>query len=130
MAWRLRLAVGAFGQAAAGPLDFADVGLPFVGVRGDGEHGDVGRGVVEDEADRAGLGVLAGQRQDPGTLGVGPGLLGVDAALPHPVVELGEDDVGPVDLVADGAKSSPIGPRSVPRLMEYFSSRAACGWSG
>ena len=31
-------AVGAFGQALAELLDFADVGLSLVGVRGDGEH--------------------------------------------------------------------------------------------
>ena len=100
-------AVGAFGQAAAGPLDLADVGLAFVGVRGDGEHGDVGGGVVQDKADRLGLGVAAGQGEDPGTVGLGPGLLGVDAALADPVMELGEDHVGPVDLVADGGEVLP-----------------------
>ena len=53
-------AVGAFGQVLAGAFDFADVGFAFVGVGGDGEHGDVGGGGVEDEADRLGVGVLAG----------------------------------------------------------------------
>ena len=66
-------AVGAFGQAAAGPLDLADVGFPFVGMGGDGEQGDVGGGVVEDEADCLGLGVAAGQGEDPGAVGLGPG---------------------------------------------------------
>ena len=97
-------AVGAFGQVLAGPFDFAEVGFAFVGVGGDGEHGDVGGGGVQDQADRLGLGVLAGQGKDPGAVGVGPGLLGVDAAVPDPVVELGEDDVGAVDLVAGGGE--------------------------
>jgi len=37
-------AVRALGQAAAGPLDLAEVGFSLVGVRGDGEQGDVGGG--------------------------------------------------------------------------------------
>ena len=49
--------VGAFGQVLAGPLDFADMGLSLGGVGGDG---DVGGGVVQDEADRLGLRVRAG----------------------------------------------------------------------
>jgi hypothetical protein len=43
-------AVGAFGQAAAEPLDLADVGFALVGVRGDREHGGVGSGGIEDES--------------------------------------------------------------------------------
>ena len=85
-------------------FDFADVGFAFVGVGGDGEQGDVGGGGVQDEADGLGLGVAAGQGEDPGAVGVGPGLLGVDAALPDAVVEPGELDVGAVDLVADGGE--------------------------
>jgi len=100
-------AVGAFGQVLAGPLDLADVGLAFVGVGGDGEQGDVGGGGVQDEADGLGLGVVAGQGEDPGAVGVGPGLLRVDAALADPVVELGELDVGAVDLVAGGGEVLP-----------------------
>ena len=100
-------AVGALGQVAAGPLDFTDVGLSLVGVRGDGEHGDVGRGGVQDQADRLGLGVAAGQRKDPGTLVVGPGLLRMDPAVPDPVVELGEHHVRAVDLVAGGGEVLP-----------------------
>ena len=96
--------VGAFGQAVAGPLDLTDVGLSLVGVGGDGEHGDVGGGGVEDEADRLGLGVAAGQGKDPGAVGLGPGLFRVDAALLDPVVELGEFHVGTVDLVAGGGE--------------------------
>jgi hypothetical protein len=38
------LAMGAFGQALAVALDFADVGFAFVGVGGDGEGGDAGGG--------------------------------------------------------------------------------------
>ena len=83
------------------------MGLALVGVGGDGEHGDVGGGGVQDEADRLGLGVAAGQGQDPGAVGLGPGLLRVDAALPDPVVELGEFHVGAVDLVADGGEVLP-----------------------
>jgi hypothetical protein len=37
-------AVGAFGQALAELLDFADVGFSLVGVRGDGEDGGIGGG--------------------------------------------------------------------------------------
>ena len=53
-------AVGAVGQAGAGSFDFADVGLAFVGVRGEGEHRDARGGGVQDERDRAGVGVVAG----------------------------------------------------------------------
>ena len=123
-------AVGAFGQVLAGPLDLAEVGLSLVGMSGDGEQGDVGGGGVQDEADRLGLGVAAGQGEDPGAVGLGPGLLRVDAAVPDPVVELGEDHVGAVDLVAGGGEVLPIGPSSAPRLVQYFSSLVACGWSG
>ena len=68
--------------------------------------------------------------EDPGAVYVGPGLLRVDAAVPDPVVELGEFHVGSVDLVADGGEVLPIGPSSAPRLLQYFSSLEACGWSG
>ena len=101
------LAVGALGQVASGSLDFTDVGLALVGVRGDGEQGDVGRRVVQDQADRLGLRVPAGQRKDPGTVAVGPGLLRMDPAVPDPVVELGEHHVRAVDLVADGGEVLP-----------------------
>ena len=37
-------AVGALGQVLAESLDLAEVGFAFVGVRGDGEQGDVGGG--------------------------------------------------------------------------------------
>jgi hypothetical protein len=63
--------------------------------------------VVQDEADRLGLGVAAGQGKDPGTIYVGPGPLGMDVASADPVVELGELHVGPVDLVADGGEVLP-----------------------
>ena len=83
------------------------MGFALVGVRGDGEHGDVGGGGVQDEADRLAVGVPAGQGNDPGAVGLGPGLLGVDPAVPGPVVELGEHHVGPVDLVAGGGEVLP-----------------------
>ena len=100
-------AVGAFGEVLAGAFDFAEVGFAFVGVGGDGEQGDVGGGGVQDEADRLAVGVAVGQGDDLGAVGLGPGLLGVDAAVPDPVVELGEFDVGAVDLVADGGEVLP-----------------------
>src|ERR1022692_2933968 len=84
-------AVGAFGQAVADVLDFADVGFAFVGVRGDGEQGGVGGGGVQDEADGLALGVAAGQRDDPGAVGFWPGWLGVDRGLPDPLAGGGED---------------------------------------
>jgi len=96
--------VGTFGQVLAGSLDLTDVGFSVVGVGGDGEHGDVGGGGVQDDADGLRLGVTAGQGKDPGSVGVGPGLLWVDVALPDAVVELSELHVGAVDLVADGGE--------------------------
>jgi hypothetical protein len=83
------------------------VGLSLVGMSGDGEQGDVGGRGVQDEADRLGLGVPAGQGKYPGAVGLGPGLLRVNAALPDPVVELGELHVGAVDLIADGREVLP-----------------------
>jgi len=65
-------AVGAVGPVGTGPLDLAGVGFALAGVRGGGEHGDAGRGGVQDQGDRAGLGVMTGQGGDPGTLGLGP----------------------------------------------------------
>ena len=69
--------------------------------------GDAGRGVVQDEADGLGLGVPPGQREYPGAVGLGPGLLRVDAAVPDPVVEPGELHVGAVDLVAGSGEVLP-----------------------
>ena len=97
-------AVGAFGEGLAVAFDFADVGFSFVGVGGDGVHGGVGGGGVEDEADGAGLGVAAGEGEDLGAVGFRPGLLGGGVALPGPVAECGQHDVGSVDLVAGGAE--------------------------
>ena len=51
-------AVGALREALAELLDLADVGLPLVGVRGDGEEGSVGGGGVQDDTD----GWLSGSR--------------------------------------------------------------------
>jgi hypothetical protein len=58
------------------------VGFALAGVRGDGEHGDTGRGGVQDQGDRAGPGVVAGQGGDPGTVGLGPRWLRCPAAVP------------------------------------------------
>jgi len=77
------VAVGVFGQGAAVAFDFADVGFALVGVGGDGEQGDVGGGVVQDEADRPGLGIAAGQGERAGAVCVGPGWFGVDAGAPR-----------------------------------------------
>jgi hypothetical protein len=66
-------AVGAFRQALAELLDFADVGLAFVGVLGDGGGGGGG---VQDEADGLGLGIAASQGDDRGSFGLWPGLPG------------------------------------------------------
>jgi hypothetical protein len=63
---------------------------------------------VQDEADRLALGVAASQGDDAGSVGLRPGLLRRhEAALPGPFVEVGEHQVGPVDLVAGGAEVLP-----------------------
>ena len=98
------LAVGAFGQALAESLDLADMGLALVGVRGDGEHDGAGGGGIQDEADGLALGIPAGQGDDPGSVGFWPGLFGLGEALPGPLVEFGQHQVGPVELVAGGAE--------------------------
>jgi hypothetical protein len=49
--------------------------------------------------------------------------------VPGAGVGAGEQGVGAVDLVADGAEVLPTGPRSAPRAMQYCISRAAWGWS-
>ena len=79
------------------------MGFAFVGVRGDGEHGDAGRVGVEDEGDCAGFRVMAGQGGDPGAVGLGPRCLGCPAAVPGAGVGAGEQGVGAVDLIAGGA---------------------------
>jgi hypothetical protein len=50
-----------------------------------------------------GLGVLAGQGQYPGSVGLGPGLLGEGAASVDPVMETCQH-VGSVDLIARAAE--------------------------
>ena len=100
-------AVGAVGPVGAGPLDLAGVGFALAGVRGDGEHGDAGGGGVQDEGDRAGFGVVAGQGGDPGAVGLGPRCLRCPAAVPGAGVSAGEQGVGAVDLVAGGAEVLP-----------------------
>jgi hypothetical protein len=76
------LAVGAVRPVGAGPLDLAGVGFPFVGVRGEGEHGDARCGGVQDKGDRASFGVMAGQGCDPGPVSVGPRLLRCTVVVP------------------------------------------------
>jgi len=97
-------AVGALGQALAELLDLADVSFSLVGMSSDGEHGDVGGGVIKDQADRLGLGIPAGQGNDAGSIGFRPGPLGDGEALSGVLAEACRHDVGPVDLVADGAE--------------------------
>ena len=60
---------------------------------------------VQDQGDRAGLGVVAGQGGDPGTVGLGPRCLRCPAAVPG--AGAGEQFVGAVDLVAGGAEVLP-----------------------
>ena len=97
-------AVGTFREALAELLDLADVGLALVGVRSGGEHDHVGGSGIQDQADRLVLEIPAGQRDDPGAVGLWPGLLWLSEAVPGPFVELGQHKVGPVDLVAGGAE--------------------------
>ena len=52
-------------------------------------------------------GVVAGQGDDRGSVGLGPGLPGGGCAFPCPLVEVGEHEVGAVDLVAGGAEVLP-----------------------
>ena len=100
-------AVGAFGEVLAVAFYFADVGFAFVGVGGEGEDGGAGGGGVQDEADGTGVGVVAGQGDDRGSVGLGPGLPGGGCAFPCPLVEVGEHEVGAVDLVAGGTEVLP-----------------------
>ena len=100
-------AVGAFGQVLAVAFYFADVGFAFAGVGGEGEDGGAGGAGVQDEADGAGAGVVAGQGDNLGTVDLGPGRRGSCHALPHPLTEFGEHEVGAVDLVAGGAEVLP-----------------------
>ncbi len=100
-------AVGAFGEVLAVAFYFADVGFSFVGVGGEGEDGGAGGGGVQDQADGAADGVVAGQGDDRGSVGLGPGLAGGGCAFPCPLVEVGEHEVGAVDLVAGGAEVLP-----------------------
>ena len=97
-------AVGAFGQVLAVAFYFADVGFAFADVGGEGEDGGAGGGGVQDEADGLAFGVVAGQGDDRGSVGLGPGLPGGGCAFACPLVEVGEHEVGAVDLVAGGAE--------------------------
>ena len=51
-------AVGALWQGLGVALDFADVGLAFVGVGGDGEHDGVGCDAIENGGDGLGFGAV------------------------------------------------------------------------
>ena len=111
-------AVGAFGQALAELLDFADVGFAFVGVGGDGEDGGVGGGGVEDEGYGLGVGVSVGQGDDLGALDVWPGLLGRGgpclARSWRPASMASARSI----WSQAAAKFSPTGPSSVPRATQ------------
>ena len=97
-------AVGVFGQGLGVALDFADVGFALVGVGGDGEHGGVSRGGIEDEGDGLAFGVVAGQGHRPGFIDLRSCPLGVRAAVPGPNVGAGEQGIGAVELVAGGGE--------------------------
>ena len=79
---------------------------------GDGQDGGVGGGGVQDEADRLAFGLAVGQGDDPGPVGLGPGLRRLGAALPGSLVEVGEHQVSPVELVAGGAEVLADGPEA------------------
>jgi hypothetical protein len=98
------LSVGVFGEGLGVALDFADVRFAFVGVGGDGEHDGIGRGGVEDEGDGLGFGVAAGQGDGCGVVDFWPRPFGVRAAVPGAVVEVFEQGVGAVELVAGGGE--------------------------
>ena len=100
-------AVGAFGEVLAVAFYFADVGFAFAGVGGEGEDGGAGGGGIQDEADRLAVRVVAGQGDDRGAVDLGPGWRGSCHALPYPLAEVGEHEVGAVDLVAGGAEVLP-----------------------
>ena len=112
-------AVGALGQAAAGPLDLADVGLPLAGMGREGEHRDVSCGGVQDEGDRAGLGVVTGQGGDPGP--AVSGQAGSGALPPRRARAWAPASrVSARSIWSQAApKFSPTGPRPVPRAMQY-----------
>ena len=97
-------AVGPFGQGLAKSFYFARVGFAFGGVRSDGEHDAVGRGRVEDEADRPAFRVEVRQSDGPGTIGLRPGRLGLGPAMSAPVIKAGEHDIGTIDLIAGRAE--------------------------
>ena len=66
-------AVGTVGPVGTGPLDLAGVGFALAGMRGKSEHSDARGSGVQDERDRTGPGVVAGQGGDAGPFGLGPG---------------------------------------------------------
>jgi hypothetical protein len=61
-------------------------------------------GDVEDEDDGLAARVVPGHRDERLLAGVWYGLRAESAAIPDAVVEVGEHDVGTVDLVADGGE--------------------------
>jgi hypothetical protein len=60
--------------------------------------------VIQDEADGLAFGVPVGRGDDLGSVGLWPGLFGEGEALPGPLVEFCQHQVGPVELVAGGAE--------------------------
>ena len=98
------VAVGAFREGLAPALDLADVGFAFVGVSSDSEDGGAGGRDVEDEGDGLCFGVSAGQGERSGVVDFRPGPFGVGSAVAGAVVEVFEQSVGAVDLVAGGGE--------------------------
>jgi hypothetical protein len=122
-------AVGAVGPVGTGPLDLPAVGLAVVGVRGDGEHGDAGRGGVQDERDHAGFGVVAGQGGDRWPARLGPRWLRYLAAVPGAGVSVGKQGIGAIDLVAGSAEILPHRAEVGAAGDAVLHSRAAWAWS-
>lgn len=94
-------APGAFGEGLAVAFDFADVGFAFTGVGGDGEQDGAGGGLVQDEADRAAIGVGQGQGDELRWAGCG---FGLGTAFQSALMQLGEHEVSTVDAVTGGAE--------------------------
>jgi hypothetical protein len=119
-------AVGAFGQAFAVPRDFADVGFALVGVSGDGEQGGVGGVGVQDETDGLAVGFRWARAMMRGPPVSGQACSG--RARPSRARSWSLASITSAWSIWSQAlpKFSLIGPRSVPRPMQYSSSLAAC----
>ena len=123
-------AVGAFGQAVAKLLDFADVGFALVGVRGDGEDRGIGGRGIQDEADGLAFGVPVGQGDDLGPSVSGQACSGRVRPCLARLWSSASIRSARSSWSQAAPKFSPIGPRWTPRPMQYSMSLAAWEWSG